>query len=191
MKNNLKFTVFFLFGFVCFQMFAPSVAAQRRDHLTEQEIELVRDAQEIDRRMEIFNRAIERRLAVLNNVPETEKETDKWGAPPKGARGELLRDIEKILDEAISKVDDVAARDAKSEIFPVAINILADGANRFLPELKSQLDRAANEQERGSILSSIELCNEIIEASAKVPKLTEKERKKARKDYDKRQPTSQ
>jgi hypothetical protein len=186
-NNNFKFIAVFTFLFIGWQFFAaPSVSAQRRDHLTEMEVELVRDAQEIDSRMDIFVKAIDRRFLVLNKdatqAKQIEKDLDKWGELPTGTRMEILRDIEKILDEAISKVDDVATRDMKSELFPVAVNVLANGAMRFLPELKTQLDKTENEVEKGSILKSIEFCDEIISASAKVPKLNEKEMKKMKKD---------
>ena len=186
-NNNFKFIPVFTLLFIGWQFFAaPSVFAQRRDHLTEMEVELVRDAQEIDSRMGIFVKAIDRRFLVLNKdttqAKQIEKDLEKWGELPTGTRMEILRDIEKILDEAISKVDDVATRDMKSELFPVAVNVLASGATRFLPELKLQLDKTAGEVEKGSILNSIEFCNQIISASAKVPKLNEKEMKKMKKD---------
>ena len=159
-----------------------SVSAQGRDHLTEMEVELVRDAQEIDRRMEIFVKAIDRRFLVLNNdvsqAKRIEKDLDRWGELPTGTRLQLLIDIEKLLDEAISKIDDVAERDMKSDIFPVAVHILADGANKFLPQLKSHLDKTTDEKEKGAIIGAIDFCNQIIEASAKVQKTTRKDLKK-------------
>ncbi len=192
MKNNLKLTFVFLAFFIGFQAFLPNSAqAQRRDHLSEMEVEIIRDVQAIDLRMEVYVKAIDRRFAVLNNdLSQTEqfkKDIEKWGALPKGSRTELLRDIERILDESISKIDDVASRDLKNKLLPVAVNILADGANRFLPELKTQLDKAADEMEKGAILKAVEFCNQIIEASAKVPKLSPKERKKIQKENNKAQ----
>ena len=185
-----KFALVLLTLFICFQIFAPnSVFAQRRDHLSDMEIEMIRDEHSIERRMEIYSKAIDRRFSVLNNdssnAKQIQKDTEKWGALPKGTRPELLRDIERILDEAISKIDDVASRDVKNKLLPVAVNILADGAKRFVPELKLQLDRAAEQKERGAILNAIEYCNQIIESSAKVPKLSEKERKKIQKESEK------
>ncbi len=188
MKNNkLKYVAVFTFLLVGFQFFAANSAfAQRRDHLTEMEVELVRDAQEIDSRMDIFVKAIDRRFMVLNNdtlqTRQIAEDLDKWGELPTGTRAQILRDIEKILDESISKIDDVATRDMKSALFPVAVNVLANGAVRFLPELKSQLDKTTVETEKGSILNSIEFCEQIISASAKVPKLNDKEMKKMKKD---------
>jgi hypothetical protein len=188
MKNKyFKYVTVFTFLFAGLQFFAAhSVSAQRRDHLTEMEVELVRDAQEIDSRMDIFVKAIDRRFLVLNNdtsqAKQIEKDLDKWGELPTGTRAQILRDIEKILDESISKIDDVATRDMKSDLFPVAVNVLANGAVRFLPELKSQLDKTTVETEKGSILNSIEFCEQIISASAKVPKLNDKQMKRMKKD---------
>ena len=171
-----------------------TVQAQRRDHLTAEEIELVRDAQQIDNRMEVFVKAIDRRFLVLNkDVSQTkqiEKDTDKWGELPTGTRQQLLTDIEKLLDEAISKIDDVAARDMKSDFFPIAVHTLADGANRFLPQLKSQMGKTTDEKERGAIIGAIDLCNQIIEASAKVKRETPKEIKKRREKEQKSQTKS-
>src|SRR5713226_7196057 len=101
-------------------LLAGSAAAQKRDHLTDQESELVRDNQELDKRTEVFIKAIDRRFAIINGtiVPSTPKKTKKdepdWGAPPKGTRAELLGDIAGILDEAITNIDDVSRRDAKN-----------------------------------------------------------------------------
>ncbi len=190
MKNNLKFAFVFLTLLVCLRMFSTeSVFAQRRDHLTAMEIELIRDEQSVDRRMEIYIKAIDRRFMVLNNdssnAKQVQKDTERWGALPKGTRSELLRDIKEILDETISKVDDIAAHDVKNKLLPVAVNILAEGANRFIPELKTQIDQAADQKERGVILGAIDFCNQIIEASAKVPKLSPKEIKKIQRDAEK------
>lgn len=193
---NSKFSVSsnqkILFGFLILLLTAYcsllTVNAQRRDHLTEQEVELVRDAQQIDERMKVFVKAIDRRWLVINNdnsqAKQVEKDVNSWGELPTGTRAQLLKDIEKLLDEAISKIDDVASRDLKSDFFPISVHILADGANKFLPQLKAQLDKSTDEKEKGSILGAIEYCNEIIEASGKVKRETPKEIKK-RKEKEK------
>lgn len=181
-----------MFVFVFLQTFAPnSVFAQRRDHLNEMEIELVRDAQQIDLRTEVFVKAIERRFLVINNQAlgedkKSKKDSEKWGELPTGTRKELFLDIEKILDEAVNNIDSVAERDQKSQFFPKAVKILADGANRFLPQLKSNLDKSTDAKEKGAIIGAIDYCNQIIEAAAKVPKEQPKEEKKkaSQKDSD-------
>ena len=174
-NNNLKFAVLTLSLFVSVQIFFPtSAVAQRRDYLNELEIELVRDAQMIDLRTEVFVKAIDRRFLVINNQTtgddkKSRKDSEKWGELPVGTRSELLFDIEKLLAAAIDNIDEVAVRDQKSELFPKAVRILADGANRFLPQLKLQLDKTNTGKEKGAIIGAIDFCNQIIEASAKVP----------------------
>ncbi len=173
---------------------ATDVFAQRRDHLTAPEIELIRDAQQVDVRMQIFVKAIDRRFLALNNdasqAKQIEKDAEKWGELPTGTRTQILIDIERLLEESISKVDDAASRDVKNKLLPVAVNFLADGATRFVPELKSQLAKTTDEKEKGAILGALEYCGQIIEASAKVPKLSAKEIKKIQKEYEKSLPVN-
>ena len=168
--------------FICvLVIFASPVSAQTRDHLTEQEIEIVRDVQELDNRMEVYVKAVDRRFLVLNKdttqVKQVEKDSEKWGALPAGTRIELLSDIKKILQESIDKIDDVAARDAKSDLLPYAVHILADGARRFIPQLEKFRDAATEKREIGVLADSIDFCSQIIEASANIPKPAKKRKK--------------
>ena len=182
-NNNLKYVLLFTALFICLHIISPhSIHAQRRDHLNEMEIELVRDAQQIDLRTSVFVKAIDRRFLVINNQTadadkKSKKDADKWGELPTGTSKELFLDIEKILQEAIDNIDNVAEKDQKSEFFPKAVKILADGANRFLPQLKSNLNKSSDEKETGAILGAIDFCEQIIEASAKVPKEEFKKKK--------------
>jgi acyl-CoA reductase-like NAD-dependent aldehyde dehydrogenase len=185
----MKFAIYTLSAFFLLFLFFPSSAdAQRRDYLTEEEIELVRDAQEIDRRIDVLTKAIDRRfMALSGNAEQTkqlEKDAEKWGELPKGKRIQLLSDIHKILQKAADDIDDLARRDGgiKSELFPKAVHKLADAAQRFLPQLRTQMDAVTDEKERGSILNAIDLCNQIIEAATKVPKEYPKEKKKKSKN---------
>jgi len=187
--NNKKFFSFLILLLTAYCSLV-TVRAQRRDHLTAMEVELVRDAQRIDERMKIFVKAIDRRFLALNTDASQAKQisnddSDRWGELPTGTRQQLLIDIEKLLDEAISKIDDVAARDMKSDFFPIAVHTLADGANKFLPQLKSHLGKSADEKEKGAILGAIDFCNQIIEASAKVKRETPKEIKKRKEKENK------
>src|SRR5207302_6366681 len=68
-----------------------SVSAQTRDHLTEHETQLVRDNQELDKRIDIFIKAVDRRFAIINGTaqptPKKEKkDAEDWGELPKGSR---------------------------------------------------------------------------------------------------------
>jgi len=182
-NNNFRFAFFAVAAIFCIaSFFSFSANSQRRDHLTEAEGELVREAQELDRRTEVFVKAVERRFLVLNNAAQPDdkkvkKEAEKWGELPKGTRGQLLLDIEKILQEAVDNIDNVAERDAKSELLPNAVRILSAASQKFLLQLKAQLDKTNTEIERGAILGAIDYCNQVIEASAKLPKEEKKKKK--------------
>lgn len=152
-------------------------SAQRRDHLTEQEADLVREAQELDRRTEIFIKAIERRFLILNNRQADLKDAEKWGEP-KGSKAQMLYDVSKILQSAIDNVEDVAARDPNSKLFPKAMNNLVDASRKFLPQLEAYKVQLKDKMEEAAILTSIDYCRQIIEAAVKVPKETPKEEKK-------------
>jgi len=183
-NNNSRFAFFAAAAIFCLaSFFSMSAHAQRRDHLTEAEGELIREAQELDRRTEVFVKAVERRFAVLNNTAQSDdkkskKDAEKWGEIPKGTRGQLFQDIEKILQEAVDNIDNVAERDAKSELLPNAVRILSNACQKFLPQLNSELDKTNTEIERGALLGAIDYCNQVVEASAKLPK-EEKKRKKS------------
>ena len=184
--NYLKFSkyLFLLFSVLIFATFAN---AQKRDNLTDKEDLLVRDAQEIDERMQVFVKIINRRLfALTDSNAATSKQAQKdinndWGELRTGTIGELFWDIQKTLDEAISKIDDIAERDAKNPLLGKAVHILADGCKIWQPQFKSFLDKTKEEKDRGVILSSNEFCDQIIEASTKVSADVPKEDKKKKK----------
>jgi len=180
----MKFTLYVLTAFFCLTLlFSASTNAQRRDYLTDEEIELVRDAQEINLRIEVLTKAIDRRFLVINNdassSKQLQKDAERWGELPTGSRSRLLWNIERILQKAIDDIDDVAAhKKTESEFFPKAIFKLTDSCQSYIPKLKTLYDSSKDEKEKGSILGAIDSCNQIIEASAKVPKVTPKEEKK-------------
>ncbi len=166
----------------------PTIA-QNRDFLTDEEIEIVRDAQEIDRRIDVLIRAADRRFALLNIDVAFEKagkkESDAWGPAPKGERIELLFDIKRLLQKAIDDIDNISERpdsavlpdpdDKKSkkpktlaELFPIAVRSLSKAATRFKPGLQKELDATQDQKERGVILASIEFCDQILEAVNKL-----------------------
>ena len=187
MKTNfVKFSTS-LFALILFGafFFAADTNAQRRDYMNDEEAEVIRFEQEIDRRVEVLVTMIDRRFAALNNQPSPiKKDSEKWGAEPKGTRLELLTDINKLLQKAIDDIDEVAARNKMdAKLFPKAMKTLTTASEKYLVQLKTEYDRIENEKERGSILGSIEYCQQIIEASAKVPKdLPKDDKKKKSKD---------
>ncbi len=189
MKSNI---VKFLVAAVAAVLFAAivfpfSATAQKRDYMSEAEADIVRFEQEIDRRVDVLVTMIDRRFAVLNNQPSPiKKDSEKWGESPKGTRLELLSDISKLLQKAIDDIDDVAAHDRMdSKLFPKAMKNLSVAAEKYLTQLKTEYDKIEGEKERGTILNSIESCQQIIEASTKIPKdLPKDDKKKSKKDTD-------
>lgn len=177
--KTMKFTIYAFLGFLfLFTSLATTAEAQkRRDYLSDEEIELVRDKQQIDQRIEILVTAIDRRFAVLNNLPSPiKKNVEAWGAEPKGTRTELISDISKLLQKAVDDIDNLAQNEngMKSEFFPKAVQKLSAAAERFQPQLKLLYDQITVEKERGVILNSMDLCSQIIEAAKKMPKEVKK-----------------
>jgi len=76
----MKFALAILFALIV----SATASAQYRDYLTDQEIEVVRDAQQIDERIDVLVHMIDRRLAVLGAGPASSKKEklDVWGPPP-------------------------------------------------------------------------------------------------------------
>src|SRR5262244_1727444 len=88
---------------ITLQLFASSASAQTRDHLTDAETDLIRFHQELDKRIEVFIKAIDRRFEIINGVADPKmkkviKDEPDWGDAPKGTRAELIGDIAGILD---------------------------------------------------------------------------------------------
>ena len=161
---------------------AGATDAQSREHLTSQEIELVKEAQILDKRIEIFIKAIDRRLMAMNgsapaNAKQLKKDAEKWGELPAGSRADLVSDIAKIFDEAITNIDDVSARDERNPLIPKALRKLVQAVNNVQAQLAPLKSEAKSEAE----IASFELLNEdaqsILEAAKKLPPEVEKKAK--------------
>ena len=186
-RNSNKFFLALFFVLTIFSII--SSAQSQRDNLTYEEIEMIRDMQDLDGRMEIYVKAIDRRLMVLENktaenAKQIEKDSNKWGELPKGTKAELLSDIRKILDETIDKIDDVSEHDSKNELIPYSLHLLADGVKRFVPELEKIKETTTEPREIGLINNALDSCSEILEAAAKTPRPAKKPKKK-KEDADK------
>jgi hypothetical protein len=152
------------------------VAQAQREHLTPQEIDLVKEAQILDKRIDVFIKAAERRLMVINNTAasaanakQLKKDSERWGELPTGSRAELVGDIARIFDEAITNIDDVSARDERNPLIAKSLRKLATSVNTILGLLKPLGVDAKNDAE----IASFELLNEdaqsILEAANKLP----------------------
>src|ERR1043165_6137526 len=151
-----------------------SAQAQQRDHLTPQEVDLVKEAQALDKRIDVFIKAAERRMMVINNsadanAKQLKKDSERWGELPTGSRAELVSDIAKILDEAITNIDDVSARDERNPLIGKSLRKLAQTVNAMMAQLKPLASEAKSDAE----IASFELLNEdtqsILEAANKLP----------------------
>jgi len=149
-------------------------AAPQRDHLTTQEVDLVKEAQILDKRIEVFIKATDRRLIVLNgtqtaNAKQLKKDLELWGELPTGSQAELIGDIARILDEAITNIDDVSSRDDRNPLIPKALRRLAQAVNTIMTQVAPFKDKAKTDAE----IANLELLNEnsqqILEAAGKLP----------------------
>ena len=171
----------FLLTLVTLAVLVSAAAGQRRDFVNDQEAELIREAQEIDLRMEVLTKFIDRRLAAAGiaghawSLPK--KNSEKWGPEPTGTRTQLLSDVRNLLQKTIDDIDDVASRTSAAvegnevggKLFPKAMRNLIASATRFKPIFEAEISKSQPESDRGLLLQSIEMCDQIIEAAAKVP----------------------
>ena len=160
-----------------------SAQAQTRDHLTQQEVDLVKEAQILDKRIDVFIKATERRMMVINNsaaanAKQLKKDSERWGELPTGSRAELVSDIARILDEAITNIDDVSSRDERNPLIGKSLRKLAQAVNSIMTQLKPLATEAKSDAE----IASFELLNEdaqsILEAATKLPPEVDKKAKK-------------
>jgi len=167
-------------------MLATTASAQTRDHLTDQETELVRFHQELDKRVEVFIKAIDRRFAIINGAAQPSakksvKDEPEWGEAPKGTRAELLGDIAAILDEAITNIDDVSHRDEKNPLVSRSLRKLTAAANGYLNQLATLKNQIKDPDEIAAVERVADNANQIIEVGNKLPAAPADESKKKKK----------
>lgn len=159
---------------------------QKRDHLTPQEVDLVKEAQILDKRIDVFVKAAERRMMVItgtaaSNAKQLKKDAERWGELPTGSRFELVGDIARIYDEAITNIDDVSTRDERNPLIPKALRRLAQSVTTTMEQIKPLRDEAKSEAD----VASLELLNEdaqaILAAATKLPPEVDKKAKKNEK----------
>ncbi len=140
---------------------------QKRDHLSEQEADLIRDNQEIDKRIEIFVKAAERRLLVLANPDaiQKKKEEETWGPLPKGTKLELLQDYKHILEEAEEKLDDWFGRGGKDNLLPKALSKFKEAAARHISQLRALTPQLTDKREQRALAEAIEEAETVTKAS--------------------------
>lgn len=163
----------FLLTFIISLLLANTALAQR-DYLTPQEVDLVKEAQILDKRIDVFIRAAERRLIVINgsaaaNAKQLKKDSERWGELPTGSRAELVSDIARIIDAAIDNIDDVSMHDERSPLIGKSLRKLATSVNSIMAQLKPLSAEAKSDAEIASFEQLNEGVQSITEATAKLP----------------------
>jgi hypothetical protein len=161
---------------------ASAPAFQGREHLTAEEIELVKDAQVLDKRIDVFIKAADRRMLALagtaaNSTRELKKDSETWGELPTGTRAELIGDIAKIFDEAITNIDDVNGRDESNPLIPKALRKLSAAATRIVAQLKPAEAQARGDAELSSFDQLVDYADTLAQAANKLPPPVEKKAK--------------
>jgi hypothetical protein len=176
--------ILLLTAVLTFSLYTLTTAHQAREHLTPEEIELIKDAQLLDKRIDVFIKAADRRMLVLSSGgPDTttakqlKKDSETWGELPKGSRAELIGDIARIFDEAITNIDDVSSRDEKNPLIPKSLRKLAAAASRIIELLKPVEAQAKAEEELSSFDQLTENAESILQAANKLPPPTAAEKK--------------
>jgi hypothetical protein len=182
-QSRLALVLLALAGLV---MSGTSASAQRRDHLTDQETELVRFHQELDKRIDVFIKAIDRRFAIINGTPQPAakklvKDEPEWGDVPKGTRTQLLNDVAGILDEAITNIDDVSLRDEKNPLISRSLRKLTAAANGYLNQLSALKNQVKDPDEIAAIERVADNANQIIEVGKRLPAAPPDENTKKKK----------
>ena len=181
----------------CCQLLAPiflplllafSAGAQSRDHLTPKEVELVQDAQVLDQRIDIFVKAMERRMMIITGIQlaqashskKPQKDADKWGELPKGTRAELIADVARILEESITNIDDVSMHDEKNPLLAKALRQLAASATQIANQLTPIREQARSAEELSSLEQALENAQSIVDAAKNLPPPSEAEKSKGK-----------
>lgn len=153
---------------ILFALLVPfeAAAAPQREHLTPEEIEIIRDTQELDKRTAVFVKAVERRLLALTDpsAKQLKDDLEKWGEV-KGTRTQLLSDVARILDEAVVNIDDAHTHNQKSPLLRKALYKLSEASNRLIPQLLPLRAAARSETEREVLEQAIEQAQQIVEAA--------------------------
>jgi hypothetical protein len=154
--------------------FAAIASAQPRDHLTDKETDLIRFHQQLDKRIEVFIKAMDRRFAIINGLEQAktkkiDKDEPEWGDLPQGSRTQLLGDIASILDEAITNIDDVSRRDEKSPLISRALRKLTAAANGYAAQVKALAGQTKDADELSAIERVLQYAEQVIEAGSQLP----------------------
>ena len=188
MKNRFRVASLLLLLVILCGAPVPS-RALTRDFLTPKEEDLVKEAQILDKRVEVYVKAAERRLLMLTGQTapadkQAQKDSEKWGELPTGTRTELIMDVANILDAAVTNIDDVALRDEKNGLIPKALRKLAAASTRFQPQVASLAQQTQVVSERRALEQVMVNIQEILEAARRLPAEEERQKEKGKKQKE-------
>jgi acyl-CoA reductase-like NAD-dependent aldehyde dehydrogenase len=176
-----------------FLLLTLTAGAQSRDHLTPKEVELVQDAQVLDQRIDVFDKAMERRMQLISGVQPTQashstkpskdaerKDAERWGEMPTGTRAQLIDDIARILEEAITNIDDVSMHDEKNPLLARSLRQLSAAATQVANQLTPLREQAKSPEELSSIEQALDNAQQIADAAKKLPPPNEAEKNKGK-----------
>jgi hypothetical protein len=195
-------TSFVVAGFVV-AGFSQRYSTAKKEYFTEDELDLIRDAQELRYRVPTYFKLAERRLIFLGLKQQSDKEKEKEkkeeerrlkdaqkaGDAPANkklpedplaylddfTRSELLRGYGQAIDEVMSNIDDSYGR-------KLDVRDALEDLEKFLRETMPLIEKfqAKNDSERAAMKDALDKANEAMngtkEALGIVPK-TEKKRK--------------
>ena len=146
-----------------------AVTTQNRDWLTDEEDMRVREAQEIDKRIDVFVKVIERRLFSLTGSPvaaskQSRKDAEKYGELRNGTPPELLSDIVRALNAAVDNIDDASSRPAQKALLPKAFEKLQTAARQHRAQFSVLRDATKDTDTIRLLDQSIEITDSIIAA---------------------------
>lgn len=151
---------------------SPLAHAAQRDNLTATEADRVRDARDIERRVDAFIKIAERRLLALTDPQAAQsrqirRDMERWGELPTGTRLQLLSDLAQTLNEAITNIEDAATRPgAVAEQGARALRKLSEASARFLTQLTPMRAGMSEESpEREQLERAIQYAQEIVAAT--------------------------
>jgi len=200
---RVSLLISFLMGTLAAAGFGPCSAAPKKDYFTDDELDLIRDAQELALRAPVYFKLAERRLIFLGLMQQNEKEKEKerkeqqrrlkeqqkagtapsTRKPPEDpmayladfTRSELLRGYIQAIEEVMTNIDDAYGR--KLDVR----NPLED-LEKFLRETMPLVEKfqPKNDSERAAMDDAMDKAKEALsstkEALGVVPK-TEKKRR--------------
>ncbi|MCS6884613.1 MAG: hypothetical protein RMM17_01945 [Acidobacteriota bacterium] len=134
----------------------------QKQYLNDQEIERIREAQEIDKRTAVFLRIAERRLDALFGVRSDSRSKEDYGEYPTGSPAELLISYVSVYEELMNNLDDAYER-RKGQLLDKAMDMLLKSCNQQKRRLESF--RPKTQAEQTSLKKALETLDTVIEGA--------------------------